>query len=247
MLSIGILSHYAPKTLEHTLATYKNAGLFELSNDIFVVIQKSNRQEQEKIVCESFGVRAICLPDNGKMASGFKAIYENALHDYILFLENDFIIGASPQETKEFIENTLYFLNTMKVDIVRGRSRKHPGEPNYAYHLRNTSPEKLINCMHLSESIYWLEDPEIVYPTKISRIQPFIGKEKWYTSSSESCNYTNNPYICSKDFFSRVVLPHIKFGGNIEDELTDIWSKSNYTCVFGPGLFTHDRTFDGHH
>ena len=246
MLSIGILSYYSPKTLQYTFSTYKEAGLFELSDDIFAVLQKSDRQNQEKNVCESFGVRAICLPDNGHMGSGFKAIYENAHHEHVLFLENDFVIHASPKETKEFILNCVYFLETKNMHVVRGRSRKNPGEPNYAYYLSDRPPESLNDCQHLSESIYWLEDPELVYPTKISRIDPILGDAKWYTSLSKSCNYTNNPYACSKSFFEKAILPYTKFGCNIEGELTDIWSKQEYSCVFGPGLFTHNRMFDGH-
>jgi glycosyltransferase involved in cell wall biosynthesis len=237
MLSVGILSHFAPHTLEKTLISYKKHGLFELSDDIFAVLQLSNRQEEEKIICDKFNVRSICLDDNGRMGSGFKAIYENARHEYILFLENDFEINEE-NETKEFIENSMYFIKEMNVDVVRGRSRKNPGEPNFALHVKNLSS-------HLSECIYYIDDPEIIHPTKIYRIKPKIGDKKWYTSTSEFCNYTNNPYICSKIFFEKTVLPYCIFGCNIENDLTYIWSKNTYKCVYGPGLFTHYR-LDGH-
>lgn len=246
MLSIGILTYYAPKTLEHTLQTYRKNGLLDQSDDVFVVIQFSSRQDQEKSVCDSFGVRAVCLPDNGKMAWGFKQIYEHAKHDIILFLENDFIIDTSVEDTTTFFNNCTHFLKE-GVDIVRGRSRAHPGDPNYAYiHLRHIPPEQFVNNTHLSESIYWLEDPEQTYPSKISRVTPACGTDKWYSTSSRHCNYTNNPYICSKEFFKKAILPFIEFGKDLEKELTKHWANNQYTCVFGPGLFTHDRAYDGH-
>ena len=247
MISVGILSHYAPKTLEYTLKSYKAAGLFDLTDDIFAVLQMSNRQHEEKAVCDSFQIRAICLPDNGRMASGFKAIYENANHEYILFLENDFVIHESPAKTIDFFKNIMYFMTSMNVDIVRGRSRTMPGEPNHAKNAyKNWDPSVFIHELHLSECIAWVEDPELIYPSKISRVEPICGTDKWYTSSSASCCYTNNPYVCSKMFFKRAILPYIQYGCDVETELTKKWSESEYICVFGPGLFTHERRFDGH-
>ena len=65
MISIGILSFRAPTTLENTLASYKKAGLFEESNDIFAILQKSELQAEEKTVCDTYGIKAICLSENG--------------------------------------------------------------------------------------------------------------------------------------------------------------------------------------
>jgi hypothetical protein len=247
MISIGILTYYAPKTLENTLLTYKKNGLFDHSDDVFVVIQYSKRQQEEKNVCDTFGIRSILLPDNGKMAWGFRKIYEHAKNDYILFLENDFIVCTMKEETDSFFANCHYFLKDCNYDVVRGRSRNNAGEPNYAYlNLRNIPKENFVDNTHLSECIYWIDDPEIVYPTRIKRIPSCDGSGKWYTTTSRYCNYTNNPYACSKAFFAKAVLPYIEFGKDLEKELTGAWSTNQYTCVFGPGLFTHDRAYDGH-
>ncbi len=247
MLSIGILSHYAPKTLRNTLETYKKNGLFEVSDDIFAVLQMSNRQQQEIDVCNEFNIRYVALSNNGRMAWGFKEIYENAKYEYILFLENDFCIYCDNTEVKEYIENALYFLNNGIVDIIRGRSRKNPGEPNYGYqYLRHIEPSKFIDCMHLAECSWWLTEPEKIYPTKISKINPLYGNNDWYLTTAKSCNYSNNPYICSKSFFKHAILPYIEFGKNLEDELTPIWATKDYKCGFGYGIFTHNRSYDGH-
>lgn len=171
------------------------------------------------------------------MDSGFKAIYENAKYDYILFLENDFEIDKNIN-VDDFINNSIHFLNS-GIDVVRARSRKNAGYPNYALNLKYNVPER-----YLSETIYWLEDPETVYPV-ISRITPKIGDDKWYVSSSAYCNYTNNPCIYRKSFFKENILPYCKFNSNIENELTNIWASKHYRCVYGEGLFTH-RRIDGH-
>ena len=246
-ISAGILSHFAPKTLEHTLQTYKDSGFLDAVEDVFVVLQKSDRQAEEKEVCDSFGVRSVLMETNGKMASGFRAIYHHAKMDILLPLENDFAVYATRDTVDSFLSNALSFIRDKGYDVVRGRSRTHAGVPNYALeYWKDEAPHTFITSTFLSESIFWEKDPELVYPSMIQRIPAENGTDAWYTSSSRSCNYTNNPFLCTKDFFSRAILPHLIDGENIEDRLMGIWAKQSYKCVFGPGLFTHDRSFDGH-
>lgn len=167
------------------------------------------------------------------MGEGFKKIYEHAQHDVIVFLENDFVIQSGDVHV---LDDALKLLD--QVDYVRLRSRSHPGVHNFAMHLASEPYEVVNACLHLSECIYWIEDPETVHGNKITRL-PF--ERKWYTSDSASCNYANNPYACKKSFFKENILPYCKFGANIEDELTVPWSTAGHKCAFGPGLFTHKR------
>jgi hypothetical protein len=246
-ISAGILSHFAPKTLEHTLQSYKESGFLDALEDVFVVLQNSERQGQEKKVCDSFEVRAVLLPTNGRMASGFRAIYEHAKMDIILPLENDFAVYMDKDTVDSFLRNALYFIREKGYDYLRARSRYNSGLPNYGENLGKTeSPDTFVNHSHLVECIYWLKDPDVMYASKIQRITPIHGSESWYVSSSASCNYSNNPFLCTKDFFAKAILPHLVHGENIEDRLTPLWTKESHSCVFGPGLFTHDRRFDGH-
>jgi len=246
-ISAGILSYFAPKTLEHTLQSYKDSGFLDAVDDVFVVLQKSDRQAQEKEVCDTFGVRSVLMETNGRMASGFRAIYQHAKNDVILPLENDFAVYTSRDDVDSFLSNALYFIHEKGYDIVRGRSRANGGVPNYALERwKDELPHTFINSTFLSECIFWEKDPEVVYPSKIHRIPPENGSDAWYTSDSKSCNYTNNPFLCTKAFFAKAILPHLVDGENIEDTLMGLWAKESYKCVFGPGLFTHDRSFDGH-
>ena len=245
-ISAGILSYFAPKTLEHTLQSYKDSGFLDAVEDVFVVLQKSDRQAQEKEVCDSFGVRSVLLETNGRMASGFRAIYEHAKLNILLPLENDFAIYTTRDEVDLFLKNAVYFLRE-GYDYVKGRSRYNAGVPNFSVEFwKDESPHTFVNHTHLADSIFWEKDPEHVYPSKIQRIPPEYGSDAWYGASSASCNYTNNPFLCTKEFFAKAILPHLIDGENIEDRLTPLWSKESYSCVFGPGLFTHDRSFDGH-
>lgn len=245
-ISLGLLSYNAPDTLKQTLQTYKDSGLLDISNDVFAILQKSDKQEDETKICEKYNIRYIKLPDNGKMASGFKAIYENAKNDIIVFLENDFVNYSSKQEALDFLNNSIYFIKEQNIDLVRARSRKNAGEPNYGIPLFSNIPQdEFKNHTHLSECIFWIDDPEKVYSDNIKRIDPLIGDDKWYTSSSKHCNWTNNACVTSKSFFRDAILPHLSDSENIEATFTSIWAQQNYKCVYGPGLFTHYR-LDGH-
>lgn len=245
-ISLGLLSYNAPDTLSQTLQTYKDSGLLDISNDVFAILQKSDKQDDEAIICEKYKVRFIKMPDNGKMASGFKAIYENAKNDIIVFLENDFVNYSTKKEAIDFFNNSINFIKEQDYDLIRARSRYNSGEPNYGIQLFSKIPkDEFINHTHLADCVYWLDNPEIIYPEKIKKIKPLVGDDDWYTSSSKSCNWTNNALVTSKKFFREAVLPHLSGSDNIEDSFTDIWAQQDYKCVFGPGLFTHYR-LDGH-
>lgn len=243
MLSIGILTYNAPDTLEHTLATYASSGLLEYTDDVFAVIQHSPRQPEEEAVCTRYNIRHVSMPDNGRMGSGFKAIYEHAKHEYILFLENDFANYASRDATRDYLDTALDLLVNHGVDSVRGRSRTNPGDPNYSMqyyrdifqHLDRT---EMISryYFYLSESMYWL-DPVREYPEYFTEVKP-----GYMFASSQHCQYTNNPYVCSKAFFKRAILPYATPGSDIETAgIVDGWFHGAYRCVFGGGIFTHKR------
>lgn len=239
-ISIGILSYNAPQTLRHTLTTYKNSQLLYSTDDIFCIIQKSEKQVEEKLICEEFNIRAILMPDNGLMSSGFKAIYNNAKYENILFLENDFCTYHADHDVEYYLDKSISLLDH-NMQYIRGRSRTNPGNPNHAkQNLCNIKPDIFIKSKHLSECIYWVDNPELLYPTKIQKISS-IDEPAWYCSSSSSCNYTNNPYICKKSFFKYSIYPYLDNNHNIETILTPIWSRQNHRCAFGFGIFTHDR------
>jgi hypothetical protein len=240
-LSIGILTYNSPTVLKHTLETYKNSGFLDISDDIFCISQMSPLQMDEKSICESYGIRCICLPDNGKMGSGFKTIYDNAKYEYILFLENDFGINVNKSDVKYYIEDALHLLKNCNVDVVRGRNIQNAGEPNHGLNLKNLPHDIIINHEHLSETIYWIDNPSRYYPDKIFEIEAIHNIKKWYKTSSYSCAYTNNPYICTKDFFKKNILPFCTFNSIIEIIISPFWRSNNFQCAFGHGIFTHNR------
>ena len=213
-----------------------------MTYDVFVVINFSELQLEEEKVCKDFNLRYISLQTNNFMAGGFRAIFEHARYETILFLENDFMIGReiSKEATATFIAQSIAFLKA-GYDIVRGRRRDNAGYPNYAHIYLPSLPNKIMaDHEHLSETIYWMTDPEQAFPERIKRIRGITPDEKWYAASSYSCAYTNNPYMCTKEFYRMAILPHLPTVGHIENSIIPHWRRGNHTCVFGQGLFTHN-------
>jgi len=210
-------------------------------------MQHSEKQLEEEAVCNDFGLRSVLLPDNGKMGSGYKAIYENAKHEYFMLLENDWVVNADRDSVNYFFTNAIDFLKN-GYDVVRARSRSNPGWPNACIHWWGSSPpERIMNegPDYLSESMYWISDPELTFPDHIAKIDSVIPArnpgETWYTTTSRNCNHTNNPCMYKKSFFRDAILPYCVSGNTIEDQIHSIWAKQEYKCVFGFGLFTHER------
>ena len=59
MLSIGILTHNSPITLENSFKSYKLSGLFDFTDDIFCLIQPSEKSEDEILICNNYSIRYI--------------------------------------------------------------------------------------------------------------------------------------------------------------------------------------------
>jgi len=104
MLSIGILTFSSPDKLREVFESFKNGGLFDLSDDVFCVIQLSALNEHEKMVCIDYGVRPVMLPYDGNVAYGYKHIYEEAKCEYVLAVENIFMINKNREYVKECID-----------------------------------------------------------------------------------------------------------------------------------------------
>jgi hypothetical protein len=91
MLTVGILTFNSPNTLYNALLSYKHSGILDLTDDIIVIIQPSDKNLEEKRICEKFLINKIILNENNtKMAGGIDLIQIEAKYEYVLFLECDF-------------------------------------------------------------------------------------------------------------------------------------------------------------
>ncbi len=242
-LSIGILTHRSPVTLYNTFLSYKASGLFDCIDDIFCVIQPSDKSHQELAVCSYFDVRSVIESENGMMAWGIKRIFEEANYDNVLFLESDFRCIVSKEIVKDMLGYAVKSISTKETDVIRLRSLKYPGHPIQAKSfigkelLDSNNRRQLYLCTH------YLREPEKQFPEHISVVKE---NPNVYKMSSKHCVYTNNPTIVSKSFYMKHILPYIQFGTHLEPEIELDWhTKYDHTIYITQGIFTHIR-LDGH-
>lgn len=157
MLSAGILTYKSPVTLQNTLASYKTSGLLEYIDDFFCVIHPSPRAIEEESICKDFGVRPILAEQNGMMAWGIKRVFEEAKHQYVLFLECDWRCISKKNTTKQILDYSLQVLTDKSTDIVRLRSLKVPGHSNYfekQFKGKETSSEEYLGQLYVCTHYY---------------------------------------------------------------------------------------------
>jgi hypothetical protein len=242
-LSVGILTHRSPVTLYNTILSYKVSGLLDLVDDVFCVIQASDKSHQEAAVCSFFQVRAVLLPDNGMMAWGIKRVFEEAKHEAVLFLESDFRCLVSTQITKDMLSYALKTILSDEANIIRLRSLKYPGHPIQAKSFigKETMDEDHLRQLYLCT--HYLAEPEKTFPDYITLVHE---SPRVYKMSSKNCVYTNNPTMMTKRFYTNNILPYIQFGKHLEPEIDVDWNtKYDHTIYITQGIFTHVR-LDGH-
>ena len=239
MISIGILSYNSPITLKNTLLSYKHCGLLDLSDDVFCVIQPSDKVSQEVDVCNQFGIKYYLEKTNGMMLGGMKRVFEESKYEVVLRTENDFRVHTHKDEVYDIINHSERLISEEIIDLIRVRSLKIPGHPI-------TTKDKYINnfddISKLDYSCYCIDQPDKKFPEFIKK---YSETPRILTMDSKNCGYTNNCFITSKKFFKDAILKNSKGDPHIEPDIDKIWSDLNVKIGISDGFLTHVR-LDGH-
>ena len=248
MISIGILTHNSPVTLMNTLMSYKHYKLMEYSDDIFCVIQPSEKINDEISVCKKYNIKYFIEESNSWMQGGIKRTFKEAKYNIVLFTENDFRIH-SEINLNILLDSVVKWLGEEIVDIVRVRNLKNPGHP-----LQLPKPlyddivdGKFLRIKDYPTNIhYWthyLENPEKILGNYIELIS---HDPKLLVMSSKHCGYSNNCYITTKNFYYTNLHKYATLENPHFEPLVDkIWHTHNFRIGITEGFLTHVRV-DGH-
>lgn len=237
-LSICILSWKAHNTLRNTLTSYKEKGLLDLTDDIIIFFQEDS--EEDVAISREFDIPLV-LGDKENVGIGeaFKRMIECAKYSTVLVLENDWVLQVpTPNNVYFHIKGSINLIDSRGADFVRLRHNKVPGVPLYTaqFHGREMdSPE------HLIEQVHFLgKDLATQFPDKFHNLT--FGVSDFVIGDSEFSNYSNNPFMCKKDFWLNNVAPHSGVAGQNETLVRESWMSGGYKVAFNiPGLFTHKR------
>jgi len=239
MISVGILTHNSPITLENTLKSYIHYGLMNYADDVFCVIQPSDKIQQEIDICKKFDVKYFLEERNDFMLGGMKRVFNESKNDCVLWTENDFRIHTNEKKVKEIVYLSEKLIKEKIVDLVRIRSLELPGHPITTKHKYNNEMSDLTK---IDYACYYTENPHHKFS---EYIQKYSETPKMYIMSSKHCSYTNNCFITSKNFFYEVILKYSNGNLHIEPDLDKVWSNLNLSIGISEGFLTHVR-LDGH-
>ena len=230
--SIGILTWKSHLTLKNTLESYRKNGLLQLTDDITVFAQDVSKEDI--VVAEEYGIPYIIgIRENIGIGKAFNRLFEDAKYDKVMILENDWVLIEDKATTERVIKETIAALDGI-VHFARLRHVKRPGDPLYT---RQFAGREMDSPEHLLDSIHWLEDDlKFGYPDKIGEVDGFLFTD------SEFGNHTNNPFMCTKEFYKTHIQPYTGEGLELEGKIREYWQKAHHVVAHSKtGLFTHFR------
>jgi hypothetical protein len=254
-ITLGILCWKAFKTVENTLKSYKENGLLEIVNP---VIYFQERTAECDAIAAKYGITDIMgTNENTGILQAFIDLIEHSKTPYFIFAECDFELIHAPGETKEILEECIKLITEHKVDLVRLRDRKKPGEPLGARDFVPGTHEELQSSEYKAnqgfpykaESVHFFDKPDEKFPGVFTVVD---YKHKWYICDSAHQTWSNNIFIATTAFLKEKVLPLLKQrpvdanGKNSDNKFAKlehylIANLKDYKIGAGDGLFTHNR------
>jgi len=272
-IGINIVSWRSWDTLEKTLATYRDAGLFSLVDKTVLYFQDLCDRDIE--IAGRFGLEYTGGPNCG-IADGMRNGANYLGTDYVLFLENDCPVIAAREEIGQQLSLAVEYLESGRIDVMRFRSRLFPGEAfsgikKYLQYYNPVALEPEVDITGLKVSawqrflrrtfkphnllrmkgrgLYVEQYPEKLFPDVFEKTEDGI----WIGDSS-CMDWTNQSVLCKREFFTDVLMPYIdanpssRTSNGFQSPERPLncrwWRQQHFKIGQGSGLFTHQR-FDG--
>jgi len=232
-ISIGILTWNSYKTLVNTLNSYRRSGLLDMVNDVCIFAQQAESMDYK--ISREYNTDIILSPTNVGIGKAFSRLANSAETDYILLLENDWIVLDDYFAiVEDELSKAKAMIDSGKADVVKFRNRRVPGDPLYTLQFNGRefdSPKHLFECVH------WRENPDLDFPDHIKKDE----ETGLYYAKSKYANQTNNPCLYKKSFYTKNISPFSGDGIDLEGNIQEWWQSQDFTVAHGEGLFTHYR------
>lgn len=250
---IGMLCYGRYETFRAALETYKDAGLFDLADEVLIAF--NGLDDDGRRLAEEFGLPYIGSEQNSGILGGFKMLAEGLTSDIVLLLENDLPLIESAERAKQQIDHARKALASGQVEVFRFRHRLNPGYRDQAAlkFLRYYHPNVLAQLRRLvrpgkarrmiGNSLYVLTEPEKTFD-EIEKMP-----DGWYRISAKHITWSNQSIMIRRDFFLDKILAYAEANPSsrtvngfpdIEKELNrSYWRNSGWHVGADLGLFTH--------
>jgi hypothetical protein len=268
-LGVSIVSWRSWETLEMTLSSYQEVGLFDFFDRLLLYFQDLGQRDIE--IAAKFGLPYGGGPNCG-IADGMRNAATELGTDYVLFLENDCPLIETRDEVEFQLKTARQYLESGIIDVMRLRSRLHPGEAfadvqKYLryYPVRKKEPLVDIRPYRLEIMFRWLwrvkrynlsrmkgraiyveQAAEELFPEVIQKTA-----EGFWILDSCCADWTNQSALCRRDFFTDVLMPYVdahpssRTSNGFQSPERPLncrwWRNQHFKIGQGKGLFTHRR------
>jgi hypothetical protein len=236
-ISIGIMTWRDTDSLYKLLKNYKKAGLFDISDDIHVLLQDGTQEDID--VVRQYPQLRYTVVENLGNGGGISYLCRETRHDYFVFLENDWFIHPENNiyaDIKRGLE--LVQQGFQKVDF---RSIKRPGWANLVgtskKEMELSGKPKIYWDVIAFMFLHWLGDnPSKDYPDIIHEGEDYVWGDSLYFP------WGDNPFIIHK---SLIMNNWEGFNQTLSPERTQMqWWRDNHFKVarLKDGPFYHFDT-----
>lgn len=270
-IGASIISWRSWNTLENTLTSYRDAGLFDLVDKTIIYFQDLCDRDIE--IAERFGV-SYTGGINCGIADGMRNAANHLGTDYVLFLQNDCPAIVSRDEIEDQLTLAVDYLESGRINVMRFQSRLYPGVGysdivNYLLYYRPVAPEPEVDISGLTRTswqrwirriakpynlhrmkgrgLYVEKYPEKLFPDAIKKTEDGV----WIGDSS-CMDWTDQSVLCKRIFFTDILMPYVDAhpssssthnGFQCPEPPLDCrwWRRQHFKIGQGPGIFTHNR------
>ena len=121
-LAVCILSYERHEKIKKTLDSYKDSGFLDMVDESFIYFNKMSKDDIS--LAEDYEMVYCGCEYNLGIGWGMTSAINVAESDYVLFLENDFILPTSKEETYRQLSMGLELVKKNELDLVKYRSLK---------------------------------------------------------------------------------------------------------------------------
>ena len=254
-LTMGLLTH-EPISFRKSMVTYENLGLFDISQEFLIYINKRTPEVDE--VAEEFRkkhpsiIKVMGDAFNHGIARAMTYLTGNASFPNFLFLERDFQLLEPATCVAEQLEAGVDLVESGDVHVVRYRHRKRPGRPNWAVRMFKGHEDDAMTGRQpnlFCNVFYWVPEPEKRWPDKFKICSKPGSKVTMWCTDSYFCNWTNNPQIWSIKWWNEAYVSVWEKGFTSVSAWQDLeshmnwepgsWNTRHWVVAQGEGLFVH--------
>lgn len=254
--TLGMLARKDTETLLNTLRSFEAAGFLQLVPELLLFVNDRSPATDAAVsryTQPPFNVKVMGDSGNYGVTRPLNWLTGNASHEAVLFVQQEFQLVESVECAMQQIAAAVRMLQRGIAHVVRFRSRRNSGRPNWARITYAGKEDSVLQREpnHLCNNFYWIKSPELRWPGKFwgCEDQALVDgtaaeSSVWYCSRSSDCNWTNNPSMVSRSWWHteyEVTFPGTGAYDNLESHLArgqkSAWDDRPWTVAQGLGLF----------